>query len=166
MSAIEDFKELSFTLKDRHGEEVDYMVSPHIGTDGLKVVDAMLGIGLGPMAEAAFAAARAAAKDKAEGDGELSSNTIERILEQINLDHVVTSAQAGIKSMGGMAVLAPLVMQHTTRKGVRLVTARGDRSGFDLAYTRNWREFRDAFARVMEINGFFELLAGLFDETD
>jgi hypothetical protein len=80
---------------------------------------------------------------------------------------VVTSAQAGIKSVGGMSVLAPLVLQYTTRDGQKLITGSGksrNTAAFDLAYTRNWGELRGAFLKVMEINGFFELLAGWFVE--
>lgn len=157
--------DLFFSLKDKNGTEHSYVVAPHIGSQGLEVIDAMLAIGMGPMAEGFFSAARATEAQRAvTGNEEINTTAI---LEHIDLDHVVTSAQAGIKSVGGMSVLAPLVLQYTTRDGQKLITGSGksrNTAAFDLAYTRNWGELRGAFLKVMEINGFFELLAGWFVE--
>ena len=167
--SLSDLEDLSFTLRDRKGEPVQYVVSPHLGSSGLKVVDAMLAVGMGPLAEAVFSAARAAESQRAESAALQKTEqevSFSKILEHVDLDHIVTSAQTGIQSMGGMTKLAPLVLQHTTRAGKKLVGRGGNTAEFDLAYTRNWREFRDAFQRVMEINGFFDLLAGWFDETE
>ena len=157
-------QELIFTLKDRTGESHSYVVSPHIGSQGLKVVDAMLSIGMGPVAEAMFSAARAAEARRSASPDEDVDLRITDIIE-----HVVTSAQAGIQSAGGMEILAPLVLQHTTRDGKPLIQTSGTKrntSNFDLAYTRNWGELRKAFVKAMEINGFFELLAGWFGDED
>lgn len=164
-------QELIFTLKDRTGGSHTYVVSPHIGSQGLKVVDAMLAIGLGPIAEAMFSAARAAEARRAVSAGgeEEAGLRLSDIIEHVDMEHVVTSAQAGIQGAGGMEILAPLVLQHTTRDGQPLVQIQGTKkntANFDLAYTRNWGELRAAFIKAMEINGFFELLAGWFGDDE
>lgn len=162
---MSDTQELIFTLKDRKGGSHTYVVSPHIGSQGLKVVDAMLSIGMGPVAEAMFSAARAAEARRGAFADEDVDLRITDIIEHVDMEHVVTSAQAGIQSAGGMEILAPLVLQHTTRDGQPLIQINGTKrntSNFDIAYTRNWGELRSAFMKAMEINGFFELLAGWF----
>lgn len=166
-----DISTLMFNAKDRQGGEHQYIVSPHIGSQGLKVIDAMLAIGMGPMAEAAFSAARASeAQKKAQQavgkEAEKIEISLSQILDNIDLNHIVTSAQTGIKSAGGMEILAPLVLQYTTRDGQPLIGKGANRAIFDIAYTQNWGELRVAFMKVMEINGFFELLAGWFEEEE
>lgn len=167
-----DHSDLMFTLQDRSGGEHTYVVSPHVGSQGLEVIDAMLAIGMGPLAEAMFSAARAAEAEKLRKkelgqDTEESDIGLSAILDAIDLDNIVESAQTGLTSVGGMTKLAPLVLRYTTRDGQRLIDGQGKRlntAGMDLAYTRNWREMRDAFMKVMEINGFFAVLAGFFGE--
>lgn len=166
---MSDTQELIFTLKDRSGGSHTYIVSPHIGSQGLKVVDAMLAIGMGPAAEAMFSAARASeARRSLSANGEVNLQFTD-LIEHVDMEHVITSAQAGIQSAGGMEILAPLVLQHTTRDGLPLIQMTGNKrntANFDLAYTRNWGELRSAFLKAMEINGFFELLAGWFVDDE
>lgn len=162
----ESHAELMFDLQDRNGDTHTYMVSPHVGMQGLEVVDAMLAIGLGPLAEAMFGAVRAAEAQKADGEATQVTSGIDltTLLDNVDVKSVVTSAQTGLTTAGGMTKLAPLVMRYTTRDGRRLISE-GNTAEFDMAYTRNWGEMRGAFMKVMEINGFFEVLVGFLAEA-
>ena len=163
--------DLFFSLKDREGNIHEYVVAPHAGMDGLSVIDAMLAIGMGPLIEAAFAAIRASEEQRAAGkavgktDVQIQESfSLAEVIEKVDVENLVVSAQQGIRSAGGMSTLAPLVMRHTTRDGVNLFsgkTGRLNSAQFDIAYTQNCGELRAAFLKVMEINNFFELLAGL-----
>lgn len=163
---MSDMSDLFFEIKDANGEPHQYVCTPHIATDGFQVIDAMLAIGLGPVAEALFSAARAAETERQVTQSQ-EGLSLATIIDHMNLDHAITSLQAGMKSVGGLQKLAPLVFAHTTRDGNALVDPRNKNTAhMDLAYTRNYKEMLYAFQRVMQINGFFDVLAGFFTDED
>ena len=59
----------AFELKDAQGKPHQYIVIPHGWEDGLDVVDALLNIGLGPIAELMYATAMNSAKETSEAGG-------------------------------------------------------------------------------------------------
>ncbi len=143
----------TFELQDAKGNNHQYIVIPHGWDDGLDVVDALLDIGLGPVAELFYAQAMQSAK-QAMPNGEASIDTT-MMLKNFDRKEAVKSIRDGLKSSGGMRKIAPLILKNTHRDGEPL-------TGVQLmtVFPQNWGELRAAMLKIMEINGFFALLAG------
>jgi len=143
----------AFELNDAQGKPHQYIVIPHGWEDGLDVVDALLNIGLGPIAELMYATAMNSAKETSEAGG--ASVDTEALLANFDRKEAVKSIRDGLRTAGGMRKLAPLLLKNTHRDGEPLNGA-----SVMQVFPQNWGELRDILAKIMEINGFFALLAG------
>lgn len=111
---------------------VQYFTMPHGPMAGLAVIDHMMALALGPLLSAAG------------GDGE----------ELASLDS--EAVVASLRSSGGLVVLAPMLLQFTTREQTLL-----SKEGIEMSYSRKYGELIRACLKVIEINNFFEVLSGL-----
>ncbi len=144
-----------FELQDSQGNSHKYIVIPHGWDDGLEVVDALLDIGLGPVAELFYAQAVEAARATSGKNVPVTEIDVRQMLENFNRKEAVKSVRDGLRTSGGMKRLAPLLLKNTHRDGESLTGAQ-----LMSVFPQNWGELRAALLKVMEINGFFELLAG------
>lgn len=151
-----DLSNLAFDLKDRSGASHQYVVTPHNATQGFAVIDAMLMIGLGPIAEALFSVAQS--PEAADGD----TVSLSEILKHVDKESLVKSIQGGVQGVGGLSKLAPLVFRFTMRDGQKLDSG----AALDIAFTQNYSEMVQAFRKILDINGFFDALAGMLGAAD
>lgn len=148
---------IDFVLKDREGEEHHYVCIPHPPSDGFKVLDAMTTLGIGGLVQVLFASTTMGSG----ADGEVSTKTdLKRLMSGFSAGDLASSIQGGIKASGGLAVLAPMLLKHTTRDTMRL-----DAAGIELSFKANYGELAAALRKVVDANGFFELLAGFFTDA-
>lgn len=145
----------AFELNDAQGKAHQYVIIPHGWEDGLDVVDALLDIGLGPVAELLYAQAMEAAKVANKSDAPGANIDMSAMLKNFDRKEAVKSIRDGLRTSGGMKRLAPLLLKNTHRDGQPLT-----QSQLMGVYPQNWGELRSALMKVMEVNGFFELLAG------
>ena len=145
----------SFEFADAQGANHKYIVIPHGWEDGLEVVDALLDIGLGPVAELFYAQAMEAARATSGKNVPITEIDVRQMLKNFDRKEAVKSVRDGLRTSGGMKRLAPLLLKNTHRDGHPLTEAQ-----LMGVFPQNWGELRSALLKVMEINGFFELLAG------
>lgn len=163
-----------FTLKNREGEDIPYIVTPHTYPDNMDVLDAMLELGLGPLVESGFAAFKISAKKKgkpeageSKDDENKASVTIDmtEIFENMDRAAVVKDVKDGFRRLG-MRTLTPMLLKFTTRDGKRLIDSDGSTHRLDQAYVRNYGELAQVIQEVIKYNDFFSALASFFGESE
>ena len=137
----------SFTLEDRDGEIHEYVVTPHSFSATIPVINSLVSMAIGPLAEVFQKQVVSAGKNS----GEIS---IAGILEEIDVEATVQAIQRGMQESGGFMDLVAITLRNTSRDGLTLK----DEHALGKAYNANWGEMTKAFFKVFGMNRFFDAL--------
>ena len=165
-----------FKLRDAQNIEHHYTVKCHNTTQGQPIVFALMAHMSTPVLRLIGSALRSessiddvmdavqAAMDSEDGDDdeadEVADATISSVLDGIDLaalgndlrDTLLTPAVGNLPAQ---------ILRHTNRDGVPLFRVDGAINTFDEAYKRNWMEYGLALWKVVAVNGFVPIPAGV-----
>lgn len=127
-----------FTLRDRNGTPHNYSTRLlDAGTDGMRVIEGLLSIGLAPLIQALLTASQ-------KGDMTEMEIDVEAIQKQL--------------MAGALRSMVPVILKGTYRDGARL-----SENNNLAAYNGNYGEMLQAVQKVVELNGFFQVLSTFTD---
>lgn len=142
---------LRFSLVDRWGATHNYMVELHRGGEGMDLVFELIQIGIGPAIESLRSMVEAAA-----GDTDDLEKVGLRVLAEADTGAIVTQVNTALATGKAPATMRKLFLR-TTRDGQPLT----DSANYDRAWQGNYAEPFMAARKIIEHNGFFELLSSL-----
>ena len=143
----------TFSLRDRSGQEHEYVLREHPTDPGLEVVDKLLQLGLGPILQMLFESVNLP-PNFADLPPEQKAELWNNLREQIDIGGIAKQVLEGLARSGGLRTLAPMLLTYTDRDGAPLK----DRVNFATSYQANYGELLAACQKVVDYNGFFELL--------
>jgi len=143
----------TFSLRDRSGESHEYVLREHPTDPGLEVVDKLLQLGLGPILQMIFESINLPPNFSDLPD-EQKAELWNDLRNKIDISSIAKQVLEGLSRSGGLRSLAPMLLTYTDRDGAPLK----DRVNFATSYQANYGELIAACQKVVEYNGFFELL--------
>lgn len=143
----------TFSLRDRSGQEHEYVLREHPTDPGLEVVDKLLQLGLGPILQMIFESVNLPANFN-DMSPEQKADVWNGLRDRLDIGGIAKQTLEGLARSGGLRALAPMLLLYTDRDGAPLK----DRVNFATAYQANYGELIAACQKVIDHNGFFELL--------
>ncbi len=159
----------TFTLKDRNGDEHEYIVMPHPATEGMALSAEVLGL-LTPTLLSALGGALESddlrtAVLGALGPGNGVSDRKKGVSDLLKMASGVDWSKVGddVGSMFRSPRFVPLMRQllkYTSRGDSNGMRSLSNEADFEIAFAANYMEAYQAAWRVCVVNGFFPDLSG------
>lgn len=138
-------------LADARGTSHEYLITPHKGTEGVKLCRRVLGMAGAPIGRLMSGSLGDIVDAVQEGELSLDSDAGELValLEGVDVAQIVQDLQLAIGEAGDDLFFRSL-FRHTHRDGKLLA----DPANFDAAFQANYLELFKAAWEVIRVNGF------------